>query len=293
MKQATNIDQQIDKLTSRGMTIDNPEKAKENLLDIGYFRLGFYWFPFEKSYPRKIKRDHSFQADTKFEYAIELYYFDFDLRNLFLRYISRIEINFRTKLIYYVSNQYADDPYWYLSPKVIKESYLKSDKYQEALREVKKETLIKHDLSTHSYSSSPAWKVLEFMSFGTITSIYDNLIDDRLKQRISLSYKMAKPTQFSNYINTVRRLRNACAHGKVLFDINLSEAISDGPLGNLGARKTMLSGAYMVFKYLLGCISQNRVNSMRIDLTSAFDSITYKRVSDIIINNSGLDLNNL
>ena len=46
LKLATNIDEQITKLVERGMVIDNVEKAKENLLDIGYFRLGFYWFPF-------------------------------------------------------------------------------------------------------------------------------------------------------------------------------------------------------------------------------------------------------
>lgn len=57
LKFATNIEEQIAKLVERGMVIEDIEKAKENLLDIGYFRLGFYWFPFEKSYPRKQKRD--------------------------------------------------------------------------------------------------------------------------------------------------------------------------------------------------------------------------------------------
>ena len=33
------------------------EKAKENLLDIGYYRLGFYFFPFEVTYPQLKKRD--------------------------------------------------------------------------------------------------------------------------------------------------------------------------------------------------------------------------------------------
>lgn len=98
-KTATTINEQIKTLRKRGMYIDNEEKAAENLSDIGYYRLGFYWFPFEKTYPRKEKRDHIFKEGTNFDYAIKLYYFDFDLRNLFLRYISRIEINFRTTII--------------------------------------------------------------------------------------------------------------------------------------------------------------------------------------------------
>ena len=93
---ATTIEEQIVLLKNRGMEIEDEKKAAECLLDIGYFRLGFYWFPFEKSYPRKVKRDHNFKDNTKFDYAIKLYYFDFDLRNIFLKYKS-----YRNKLPYY------------------------------------------------------------------------------------------------------------------------------------------------------------------------------------------------
>ena len=46
---ATIVEEQIALLESRGMKIEDKDKAKENLLDIGYYRLGFYWFPFEKT----------------------------------------------------------------------------------------------------------------------------------------------------------------------------------------------------------------------------------------------------
>ena len=39
-KFATTIDRQIELLKERGMTFDKEWKAKENLLDIGYYRLG-------------------------------------------------------------------------------------------------------------------------------------------------------------------------------------------------------------------------------------------------------------
>ena len=48
---ATTVEEQISQLEKRGMKLGDKDKAKENLLDIGYYRLGFYWFPFEKSYP--------------------------------------------------------------------------------------------------------------------------------------------------------------------------------------------------------------------------------------------------
>lgn len=41
---ATTVEEQIELLRSRGMTIEDVDKAKEILLDVGYYRLGFYWY---------------------------------------------------------------------------------------------------------------------------------------------------------------------------------------------------------------------------------------------------------
>ena len=288
-KKATTIDDQIKKLQARGMIMDDVEKVRENLLDIGYFRLGFYWFPFENTYPKLSKRNHNFKEDTHIDYAIKLYYFDFDLRNIFMRYISRIEINFRTKLIYYVSNEYPDNPFWYTDENVLKKSVFEDDIYIKALKDVAKEPVIKKDKENHGNRSySPAWKALEYMSFGAIILLYENLKNNNLRCRIAQSYGINSPTHMQDYINTVRRLRNYSAHGKVLYDQNLPQAIGNGPLGYLNARKTQLAGAYMVFKYLLGKVSQNRVTDMRSEMIKAFDRIPYPVVKNIIINNSGI-----
>lgn len=291
---ATLVNEQIALLKSRGMEIEDEEKAKECLLDIGYFRLGFYWFPFEITYPRNVKRNHNFKEGTKFDYAVKLYYFDFDLRNLFLRYISRIEINFRTTLIYNVSNTYKDNPYWYVDSNIINKTTLDSNEYQKALNDLQKEALVKLDRKEHKNRPfAPAWKALEYMSFGTIIKIYDGLKNPKLQSNISRVYGITSPTQFSNYMNTVRKLRNYCAHGKVLFDINLDVAISSGPLGYLGNNKSTLFGMYLVFKYLLGKISSNRVKEMEVDLIKAFERIPYNEVKNIISNNSGMSIENI
>lgn len=62
-KFATTIEEQIELLRSRGMTFVNEEKVKENLLDIGYYRLGFYWFPFEVTFPRIEKETTSLKKE--------------------------------------------------------------------------------------------------------------------------------------------------------------------------------------------------------------------------------------
>ncbi len=103
-KTAIDVWEQIKLLESRGMVIKDKDKAQEVLLDAGYYRLGFYWFPFEITYPNKIKRTHQFREGTNFDYIVKLYYFDFNLRSILMKYLNRIEIHFRTFLIYKVSN---------------------------------------------------------------------------------------------------------------------------------------------------------------------------------------------
>ena len=289
-KFATDVEEQIDLLESRGMTINDKEKAKECLLDIGYFRLGFYWFPFEESYPRKINRTHKFKEGTRFDHALQLYYFDCDLRNIFLKYINRIEINFRTKLIYYASNRYKQDPFWYQDSKYVNKAFLEGDVMAKAMKDASKEDVIIHDMKTHKRNVSPAWKAMEFFSFGATISLYDNLTEGPLKCKISNLYGIPSPNNFLSYIDTVRKLRNYCAHGKVLFDKNLPEAISNGPLGYLGNSKNQLFGAYRVLGYLLGVVSQNRAQDMRQEVKSLFDNLPDDVVKSIILQNSGFQL---
>lgn len=125
-EKATTVEKQINLLKDRGMTITDIEKAKEVLLDIGYYRLGFYWFPYEITYPNKLKRNHCFKKNTDFDNIVKLYYFDFNLRNILMKYINRIEINFRTYLTYHVSNKYVDSPTWFVDPSIVKQDYIQS-----------------------------------------------------------------------------------------------------------------------------------------------------------------------
>ncbi len=289
-KNATTIDEQIALLRSRGMEIGNEQKARENLMDIGYYRLGFYWFPFEISYPRTKHRNHNFRPGTHFEYAIKLYYFDYDLRNLLLRYISRVEINFRTKVIYFASNKHKDDPAWYVNRKYVKPALLKSSEYRKAIAELKRETVVRNHAKLHpEHRNAPAWKALEFMSFGTIIKIYESLADGGLRMQIARECGVDSPRRLSSYINTIRRLRNSCAHGKVLFDLKLGEAISTGGAVRLTPQsKTMFSGAYSVLHYMLGQISENRAQEIQNQLYQAFLDAQAEEVRQVIRHSTGL-----
>ena len=122
---ATTIQTQISILAQRGMVLDLPtNKIEEILLDIGYYRLGFYWHPFETD------RNHNFKNDTKFSDIVSLYYLDVNLRNILIRTLNRIEINFRNKLIYYTSNKYHYSSTWFVDKRIMKVDFINNfDKF--------------------------------------------------------------------------------------------------------------------------------------------------------------------
>lgn len=72
MKTATTIEEQIDRLKERGMSVSDDARASEILLDLGYYRLGFYWFPMERTYPNKDKRNHKFKEGAAFDTSVRL-----------------------------------------------------------------------------------------------------------------------------------------------------------------------------------------------------------------------------
>lgn len=270
-KTATTIEQQIAILRSRGMVISDEEKAKEILLDIGYYRLCFYTFPFEKTYPTLNHRTHEFEAGTKLEDVVALYYFDFDLRKILVPYLTRIEVAFRTAITYYLSNKYSTNPQWYTNRAVVDPAYVRSfrkEVYRELLRTCP--TLQRHHKNYPSERYAPAWKTIEMMMFGKVVYLYKALLLNDDKRLVSKRLGVNQASTFLNYIDTTRMMRNACAHGLVLFDYRLPMAIAKGPAGALtGDARHNLSGMLTVVSYLLGQVSQNRVNDMQTEIKDA------------------------
>ncbi|MDR1416771.1 MAG: Abi family protein [Prevotellaceae bacterium] len=282
MKQATTVTEQIAKLQSRGMVLDIEEnKAKEILSDIGYFRLGFYCFPFETSYPNKKYRTHQYREGTKISDVIALYYFDTDLRNILTRYINRIEINFRTAIVYCVSNKYKNCSTWFVDSTVMEKSFVDSFDKRYYTDKFKKKTIIRdHHKKYINDKYAPAWKTLEFFTFGEILNIYRNLADTALKQEIADRYGIRNVKNLENYLYGVKEIRNLCAHGGVLFDHSLNIALIPGqPVGIDNQHKSKLFSIIQIMLFLLKSISINRANDLIADINSLFEDC---RRNDII-----------
>ncbi|WP_430811869.1 MULTISPECIES: Abi family protein [unclassified Carboxylicivirga] len=265
---ATNTSVQIGKLKERGLNLDlGEEKIKEVLLDIGYYRLGFYWNPFE------IDGEHNFRPEAKFSDALALYYLDVDLRNLLMRLLNRIEINFRTKVVYYVSNKYKKSPTWFIDPEVMTHDFIGaiSQHYNEEF--IKNNKTIKlHHRNNINDKYAPAWKTLEFFTFGTILKIYKSVKNNEIKERIAGLYDVRNVKKFENLMNTVVHIRNICAHGGVLFDLQLPKGISAHPAITFNNNnRHSLDSAIKVVHYILSQISSNRAADLDNEIKMLFD----------------------
>lgn len=273
-KSATTVDQQLDLLKSRGLTVNDTDKAREILLDIGYYRLGFYLFPFEKSYPELRNRTHEYVEETSFEDAVNLYYFDFDLRLLLMRYLNRIEIAFRTSLIYNLSNKYKSNPVWFVSPTIVNRPYALDFERKVYTCDFKRNPVIhRHHLTNPNDRFAPAWKTLEFMTFGAVMKLYEQLKDRDDKIFIAHEFGVRQVVTFESYMHTIRQVRNACAHGLLLYDMRLTRRIKRGPAGNIPQESGNIVGALRVIKYIMGHISVNRAKELSESIRNLYEKL--------------------
>lgn len=120
------LEQQLDKLRSRGMQVSDPAKALSYLHRIGYYRLSGYWFAFrERSGPccvwdarhdrrqgkvETVALDH-FKPGATFQNAVDLYVFDKELRLLAMDALERVEIALRVDVSHTLGRL---DPFAYL-----------------------------------------------------------------------------------------------------------------------------------------------------------------------------------
>lgn len=148
---------------NRGLIINDEPSAERQLSIIGYFRLANYMRPMESD-----KINHIFKPGSTFENAIDLYYFDKELRTLIFTAIQSAEVGIRALMSQTISM--AHGAFWYLDPALCFSQRLFADNQDNIQREVvrSKEDFIKDHFVKHPGTDLPSWKVIEILSFGTL-----------------------------------------------------------------------------------------------------------------------------
>ena len=209
-KPALTVEQQIDLLEQRGMTVPDRARAAHYLTHINYYRLRAYWLPFETE-PADGEA-HAFAAGTSFDTVLAIYVFDRELRLLLLDAIERVEISLRTTLAQHLANHYG--PFAH-DDSALFSSFEEWSKSQNELRKEfqrSRETFAKHYRDRYpELNSPPIWVACELMTLGHLSRWLKNLARPDDRQRIADHYGLDERV-LASFAHHLTIVRNHCAH---------------------------------------------------------------------------------
>ena len=246
-KPALTIDEQIQLLIKRNLTIRNQDKAARYLEVISFFRLSAYMRPFQ------IKGDinHSFRPGTEFRQIVDLYAFDRELRLMVMDATERVEVAARSTICNHMGPKYG--AHWYLDRELFRRDYdhsrlirdleEKRNNEQRALSrdirriesshldEAQKQSRIEsrqNENYLRFYSCQydrpelpPGWAVVEELSIGALSHLYKGMARDNDKKVIARRFGLSHQV-LESWLHTLTFIRNCCAHHSRLWNRELS-----------------------------------------------------------------------
>lgn len=218
------IDQQVDILKSKGLTIKDETRTRDVLLRENYFFISGYRHLFTQSKDK-------FLPGTTFEELYATFLFDRAIRNTFFKNILIVENNIKSLTSYQLSRKYGFKEKEYLDPKNFSQDSLQTRQVYDVLNKVKRQIRVngrKHTATFHyieHYGYIPFWILVKVLSFGIMAEFYDILkFEDQ--QDISNFYKIS-PEVLSVYLSLLSNFRNVCAHEDILYDHRTQRVIPD------------------------------------------------------------------
>lgn len=224
------FDAQISYLENdKNLVIQNHDYAKTMLKQIGYFSLiGGYKAPFKNPTTRKYK------DGTRFEDIVALYYFDENLRELFLKYILKIERHIRALLSYHFTEKHGEQQSEYLNPA----NYAMNGRNAGGINRLVS-TL--GNLANHNsdypyinhqrqmYGNVPLWVLFNGVTFGSLSKFYSFTTQD-IQTKVAKNFDKVNRKQLEQYLSVITKFRNVCAHGERLFSYQTRNDIPDTDL---------------------------------------------------------------
>ena len=217
-KPALTIADIIGRLKTNGLSIIDEKEALRKLGIVSYFRIAAYLRPMEDD-----KDTHHFKPGSTLENAFALYEFDTKLRQLIFAAIQEIEIALRAKVIQHFSLTYG--PFWFMDVNLSANERLFAQNLSAIDRELERsrEDFIKAHFKKYIRPAfPPAWKTLELASLGTLSKLYYNFSDKKVKKAIAREFILPNHEILESWIRSIAYLRNCSAHHARIWNRSLS-----------------------------------------------------------------------
>ena len=215
-KNPLDYEEQINMLKNRGLIIADEQKAINSLKVISYFRLANYLRPMEYDKVNQLYKPNSF-----FENAINLYYFDKELRGIIFAAVQSIEIALRSKMIHHVSMRYG--AFWFMDSSLLKDRNIHEQclsSMRQELARSKEDFITDHKAKYTEPDMPPVWKTLEVTSFGTLSKLFCNLKDNSVKKGIAREFNLPQHLVLESWVKCAVNIRNCLAHHARIWNRN-------------------------------------------------------------------------
>ncbi len=224
-KEFFTYEQQLNKLQNeKELLIPNRDFAKITLEKLSYYSLiGGYKQLFKHSPSQK------YLYGVTFEELVAFYYFDEELRSLFMKYILHVERHIKSLLSYHFCEKYGESDTAYLNVNNYALSKRNSAQIHRLVHSLQKSialpsqyTYINHHANT--YGNVPLWVAMNAFTFGQVSKIFQYITND-VQYKISKKFEHLTERELHQCITVLARCRNICAHGERLFSFRIHETI--------------------------------------------------------------------
>ena len=280
-KQFKNLEEQIEILKYKGMTIPNEKYAQQILLRENYFFLNGYRYPFMKS-----TNDKTFLPGVTFEEMYSLFLFDRSIRNVFFKNLLVIENNLKSIFSYQLSKKYGYKEKDYLKSKNFTQERAKQKQVNDLIHKMKRQIRVngsQHSATAHymsNYGYIPLWILVKVLSFGIIGELFSILKYEDQKKICEL-YQLDIATM-TIYLPILSNYRNLCAHEDILYENRTQKEIPntiyhqllDIPQtdGGYESGKQDLFALLIIMKQML---SQEEFKNMTLELEMQMNNLDY------------------
>lgn len=207
------IDSQMDLLTSRGLLIEDREEARAFLLQNNYYRIS--------GYSLTLRKNDVFYPGTSMRNIMDIYFYDWELRNLLLYYIEIIEVKLKSIYAYHFAEKFGPVAYrseaLFLDRKRHASIMAKMDAQKE--KRLEHEAYLKHFIND-LHEEVPIWAAVDLFTIADISMLY-SISEEDLKDRVLRDYQLGpyvKTYVLEKIMHSMTIIRNLCAHGSRLFN---------------------------------------------------------------------------
>ena len=273
------IEEQMEILRSRGLSIADEEKAKDFLLHNNYYRVS--------GYSLTLRKNDVFSKNATFQNIVDIYDFDHEFRHILLKYIEIIEVTFKSIYAYEFTKIHGATGYLdsSLFTNLTRHKEILSKSESQKKMRLPHEAYLKHFVGDLK-QGVPLWAYVDLLTIADISFLY-SISESQIKKAVASGFSLTMSKNdliLGQFMHSMTIIRNLCAHGSRLYnrlfeqkpslnkkELNLLCRKPDGTIDN-----AHLYGFILIMKRLL---NSDDFSSMKHEMESISDKYPFVRMS--------------